>query len=103
MTQRPHLNEDRVRYMRLALEEAAKCEPTPTAFCVGCVITVPASNTKDTTTHKILSVGYSRELPGNTHAEANALAKARAQADSDEFHRKFGNEADVESLLQTAD
>lgn len=25
----------------------------------------------------VLSTGYSRELPGNTHAEANALAKAR--------------------------
>jgi len=26
----------------------------------------------------ILARGYSRELPGNTHAEANALAKARS-------------------------
>lgn len=26
----------------------------------------------------MLATGYSRELPGNTHAEANALAKARA-------------------------
>lgn len=26
----------------------------------------------------VLATGYSRELPGNTHAEANALAKARA-------------------------
>jgi pyrimidine deaminase RibD-like protein len=26
----------------------------------------------------VLSTGFSRELPGNTHAEANALTKARA-------------------------
>ncbi|QRV74754.1 deoxycytidylate deaminase (dCMP deaminase) [Ceratobasidium sp. AG-Ba] len=89
-----------VRYMRLALEEAAKCTPIPTAFCVGCVITVPADNA---TTHKILSTGYSRELPGNTHAEANALAKAHTLANSDEFHQMFGHEADIEGLLRTAD
>ncbi|KAG9079515.1 hypothetical protein FS749_008454 [Ceratobasidium sp. UAMH 11750] len=87
-----------MRYMRLALEEAAKCEPTPTAFCVGCVITVPI----DSNTRKILSTGYSRELAGNTHAEANALAKARAQANTDEFRQTFGDK-DVDSLLQTAD
>ncbi|KAG8745116.1 hypothetical protein FRC10_008727 [Ceratobasidium sp. 414] len=88
---------DRVRYMRLALEEAAKCEPTPTAFCVGCVITVPT--VVDPVVHTILSTGYSRELPGNTHAEANALAKARAN--TDELRQTFGE--DVDRLLQTAD
>ncbi|KAI0067940.1 hypothetical protein BV25DRAFT_1905072 [Artomyces pyxidatus] len=62
------------KYMRLALDEAAKCEPTPTAFCVGCALVVryPSAGSP-----VILSTGYSRELPGNTHAEANALAKAR--------------------------
>lgn len=55
-------------YMRAALAEAAKCTPTPTAFCVGCVIVARGA---------VLATGYSRELPGNTHAEANALQKAR--------------------------
>ncbi|KAI0780913.1 cytidine deaminase-like protein [Trametes elegans] len=62
-------------FLRLALDEARKCTPSPTAFCVGCVLTVsypPASSNS-----VILARGYSRELPGNTHAEANALAKAR--------------------------
>ncbi|EJD43959.1 cytidine deaminase-like protein [Auricularia subglabra TFB-10046 SS5] len=55
-------------YMRAALAEAAKCTPTPTAFCVGCVIVARRA---------VLATGFSRELPGNTHAEANALQKAR--------------------------
>ncbi|KZO99143.1 cytidine deaminase-like protein [Calocera viscosa TUFC12733] len=58
-----------VRFLRLALKEAAKCTPVPTAFCVGCVIVDPAG-----TGPHIVATGYSRELPGNTHAEANALA-----------------------------
>ena len=55
-------------FLRQALDEAKKCIPTPTAYCVGCVIVDPATRT-------ILATGYSRELPGNTHAEENALNK----------------------------
>jgi pyrimidine deaminase RibD-like protein len=83
-----------LEYLQLALEEAKKCTPVPTAFCVGCVIVVHPeeieSNDKDRTSDTkdedsdapkpdgiILSTGYSRELPGNTHAEANALHKAK--------------------------
>ncbi|KAM0792554.1 hypothetical protein ACM66B_005219 [Microbotryomycetes sp. NB124-2] len=58
---------EHVRLMRLALAEAKKCEATPTAFCVGAVITSPGGT--------ILSSGYSRELPGNTHAEQCAIDK----------------------------
>lgn len=54
------------KYMELAISEAKKCGPTQTAFSVGAVIV----NGTD-----ILSVGYSRELPGNTHAEQCALNK----------------------------
>lgn len=54
------------KYMTLAVEEAKKSEPTPTAFCVGAVL-VNGS--------RILSTGYSRELPGNTHAEQCAMEK----------------------------
>ena len=61
-------------FLCLALDEARKCEPTPTAFCVGCVITTRWPTSSSTI---VLSTGFSRELPGNTHAEANALAKAR--------------------------
>ncbi|KAI1795862.1 diaminohydroxyphosphoribosylamino-pyrimidine deaminase [Ganoderma leucocontextum] len=62
-------------FLRLALDEARKCTPTPTAFCVGCVLTATYPSGSDKPV--ILARGYSRELPGNTHAEANALAKAR--------------------------
>jgi len=64
----PSLTAQDRAFLRQALDEARKCDPTPTAYCVGCLIV-------DTRTHKILATGYSRELPGNTHAEECALAK----------------------------
>jgi pyrimidine deaminase RibD-like protein len=63
-------------FMELALAEAGNCEPTPTAFCVGCVLAVCWPTDDDHPT--VVSTGYSRELAGNTHAEANALAKLRS-------------------------
>lgn len=60
--------------MNLALAEARKCEPKSTAFSVGCVLVIrPIKDAQPT----ILTTGYSRELEGNTHAEVNALQKAR--------------------------
>lgn len=56
------------QFLRFALTEAKKCIPTSTAYCVGCIIVHPE-------TREILATGYSRELPGNTHAEENALTK----------------------------
>jgi pyrimidine deaminase RibD-like protein len=57
-------------YLKQALNEAQKCIPTPTAYCVGCVVVDPSTQT-------ILSMGFSRELPGNTHAEECAIAKLK--------------------------
>ncbi len=54
------------KFMELALEQAKKCAPTKTAFSVGAVLVLNGN---------ILSSGYSRELPGNTHAEECALEK----------------------------
>lgn len=54
-------------HLRHALTLARQCVPTPTAFCVGAVLVSP--------TGAVLSTGYSRELPGNTHAEQCALEK----------------------------
>jgi pyrimidine deaminase RibD-like protein len=61
-------------FLHQALEQTTFCEPVPTAFCVGCVLVarLPDSNPI------VLSKGFSRELPGNTHAEANALAKVQS-------------------------
>uniref|UniRef100_K3XAD7 CMP/dCMP-type deaminase domain-containing protein n=1 Tax=Globisporangium ultimum (strain ATCC 200006 / CBS 805.95 / DAOM BR144) TaxID=431595 RepID=K3XAD7_GLOUD len=55
-----------VAFMKLAIAEAHKSVPSENAFCVGCVIV------RD---DKVISSGFSRELPGNTHAEQVALQK----------------------------
>ncbi|KAJ1946194.1 hypothetical protein GGF37_001306 [Kickxella alabastrina] len=54
-----------VTLMRQAIAQARLCTPTPTAFNVGALITDPHG--------RILSTGYSRQFPGNTHAEQCAL------------------------------
>ncbi|KAA8895522.1 cytidine deaminase-like protein [Sphaerosporella brunnea] len=54
-------------HLRHALTLAQSCPPTTTAFSVGAVLVSPRGS--------VLSTGYSRELPGNTHAEQNALTK----------------------------
>jgi pyrimidine deaminase RibD-like protein len=61
--------------MDLALREAAKCKPTPSAFCVGAVIVKSTSPSHP----EPLSAGYSRELEGNTHAEQCAIDKLVAE------------------------
>ena len=66
--------EEHMIHMQQALNEALSddCVPVQTAFCVGCVLVVRLPATEPVT----LATGFSRELPGNTHAEANALTKA---------------------------
>ncbi len=60
--------------MLKALEEADKSPPTDAAFCVGCVISF-TSDSPRASSSEILATGFSRELPGNTHAEQCALDK----------------------------
>lgn len=91
--------DEHFRFLRLALCEAELCEPTPTAFCVGCVLTVRLP--KDAKECAILATGYSRELPGNTHAEANALTKAHSLSLSQ--LAKLGFSSSVDDLLAVAD
>ncbi|WFD32512.1 hypothetical protein MSPP1_003560 [Malassezia sp. CBS 17886] len=75
-----------LRMLLLALAEADQCEAVPTAFSVGCVIAVnlpqldaPQVPLSDAAVLEpgTLFTGYSRELPGNTHAEECALEKLR--------------------------
>lgn len=61
-------------YLLKTLALADKCVPNQTAFCVGCVIS-PSTATSSNDEADVLATGYSRELPGNTHAEECALAK----------------------------
>lgn len=86
-----------LKFMQLALAEAKRCEPSPTAFCVGCVLAPQGATRED----QILSTGFSRELPGNTHAEANALYKARS-IPTNALQAKFGQE-NIDDILQTVD
>lgn len=59
--------------MELAIQEAQKCISTETAFNVGAVLV------KD---NRTLSVGYSREIEGNTHAEQCCLLKLKDTNDA---------------------
>ncbi|KAH9982694.1 diaminohydroxyphosphoribosylamino-pyrimidine deaminase, partial [Lactifluus volemus] len=68
-------DDQHIQYLHHALMEAEKSVPSPTAFCVGCLLV--AHHPFIAESPVILATGYSRELPGNTHAEANALEKAR--------------------------
>lgn len=54
--------------MRVACALAARCAPAATAYNVGAVLVGENG--------QVLATGYSRELPGNTHAEECALRKA---------------------------
>lgn len=58
---------DDLKYMQLAIDEANKSPPADKAYCVGACLIDRAGG--------LLSTGYSRELPGNTHAEQCALMK----------------------------
>lgn len=57
--------------MELALEQAKKCPFVDSAFRVGAVLA------KD---GRVLETGYTRELPGNTHAEQCAIEKYVSRA-----------------------
>ncbi|KAI9105566.1 cytidine deaminase-like protein [Phlyctochytrium arcticum] len=54
-------------YMLQAIAEANHSVPVPSAYCVGAILV--------STDDKVLSTGFSRELPGNTHAEECCLLK----------------------------
>lgn len=64
------------RHILRTLALADKCVPNQTAFCVGCVVSLSAAGKESAA----LATGYSRELPGNTHAEESALAKLASDA-----------------------
>ncbi|KAI8073202.1 cytidine deaminase-like protein [Gongronella butleri] len=55
-----------IQYMKLAIVEANKSIPAEKAYCVGACLV------KD---GQLLTTGFSRELPGNTHAEQCCLLK----------------------------
>lgn len=97
---------EQLAFMKIALDEANKCTPAPTAFCVGCVIVVPVRSATGVEEKVVLSTGYSRELNGNTHAEANALAKAQGLTSAELrkfFPEGIPSEGAVGGLLKEAE
>lgn len=62
-------------YLKQTITLARQSPPKPTNFCVGCVIV----SYTDPTNPKILSTGYTLELPGNTHAEQCAISKLQSR------------------------
>ncbi|ORY35348.1 hypothetical protein BCR39DRAFT_2214 [Naematelia encephala] len=83
--------------MSHCLDLTLQCPVSQTAFCVGSTLFLPSSSRLVTTLSPhypsfdlpgsgpaglILSDGYSRQIPGNTHAEANALHNFRASYDA---------------------
>ncbi|WWC93575.1 hypothetical protein V866_000410 [Kwoniella sp. B9012] len=85
--------------MQHSLDLTLNCEVSPTAFCVGSTLFLPSSSSHYPlleSTGKfdlfptgpegagqskglILGDGWSRQIPGNTHAEANALTNFRTK------------------------
>ncbi|CAH0480776.1 unnamed protein product [Peronospora belbahrii] len=88
-----------VKFMRLAIREAHRSQPSANAYCVGCVVVRDG---------QILSSGFSRELPGNTHAEQVALQKLNFEAQKATVYttmepcskRVSGNVSCVQSCLR---
>ncbi|ORY06426.1 hypothetical protein K493DRAFT_310561 [Basidiobolus meristosporus CBS 931.73] len=64
-TSNPESLEDAI-FLKKAIEQANLSIPVDTAYCVGAVLVKNGV---------VLSEGYSRELPGNTHAEECCLLK----------------------------
>ncbi|KAI9504011.1 cytidine deaminase-like protein [Coemansia spiralis] len=58
-----------MEFMELAIQQANRAQPIETAFNVGSLLVGG---------RQIIATGYSRELPGNTHAAQCAIAKSKS-------------------------
>ena len=80
--------------MRHCLDLSLSCPVSQTAFCVGSTLFLPDTSANFSALRPhfpgfpigdpdpaglVLGDGYSRQIPGNTHAEANALTNFRAR------------------------
>ncbi|KAF8940267.1 cytidine deaminase-like protein [Dissophora ornata] len=69
-----------IHFMKLAIEQANLSVPVPSGYCVGAVLVQethpdPDSELPQDDKFQVVTTGYSRELPGNTHAEECCLTK----------------------------
>ncbi|KAF9968342.1 hypothetical protein BGZ70_004739 [Mortierella alpina] len=77
-----------IHFMKLAIEQANLSIPVPSGYCVGAVLVQethpdPDSDLPQLDRFKVVATGYSRELPGNTHAEECCLIKLAAAAEEE--------------------
>ncbi|KAF9955455.1 hypothetical protein BGZ72_003720 [Mortierella alpina] len=75
-----------IHFMKLAIEQANLSIPVPSGYCVGAVLVQethpdPDSDLPQVDRFRVVATGYSRELPGNTHAEECCLIKLAAAAE----------------------
>jgi len=94
--------ETHLRFLAQALDLARLSPPKTTNFRVGCVIVSESS---------VISTGYTLELPGNTHAEQNALEKVGTDTEKRDVtlyttlepcgRRLSGNTPCVERIIDT--
>ena len=69
-----------LKYLRECLKLAENSPPRPTNFRVGAILVLRRDTPDDTSEDdKILSTGYTMELPGNTHAEQCCLQNYAAK------------------------
>ncbi|KAJ1999119.1 hypothetical protein GGI04_004551 [Coemansia thaxteri] len=61
--------EAHMEFIELAIQQASLAQPIASAFSVGSILV---------SGRQIIATGYSRELPGNTHAAQCAIEKAQA-------------------------
>lgn len=85
---------DHLEYMRHALSLARRSPPKPTNFRVGAVLVDEAAN-------RMLSTGYTLELPGNTHAEQCALQKYFADNARDPSGKQADSSLPFHTVLYT--
>ncbi|KAJ3084004.1 hypothetical protein HDU99_004219 [Rhizoclosmatium hyalinum] len=79
--------------MKLALEQAHLSPPIQEAYCVGAIL---AAVDKSTGKAKAVTRGYSREIPGNTHAEECCFMKL-----SEEEKALLLGNPDIEFVMYT--
>ncbi|WVQ83905.1 hypothetical protein IAT38_006049 [Cryptococcus sp. DSM 104549] len=116
---RPAMSTEDATHLALmdhCLELTLNCDVVPTAFCVGSSLFLPSSSPHFTALKPffdsfpstasakglILADGWSRQIPGNTHAEANALVNFREKYAKVEAEGK-GELPKVEEVLRGAE
>ncbi|KAF9184255.1 hypothetical protein BGZ51_003453 [Haplosporangium sp. Z 767] len=92
--------------MKLAIEQANLSVPVPSGYCVGAVLVQethqdPDSDIPQEDRFRVVTTGFSRELPGNTHAEECCLLKLASIMDPELGTVEIGSTLDEKALAAT--